>query len=130
MKMQNCICGSEKPFEKCCHRFLSGNQHAKTPEQLMRSRYAAYALGGHGAYLLNTWFPATSMGLKEEELDKKRVSWQKLEVLDKNQKGDNGTVEFKAYFLKPGHDMLDVMHEKSTFKRNGGYWFYVGGEVN
>ena len=58
-----CKCGSSKLFEKCCGRFLSDGQQPRTPEQLMRSRYAAYALGNHGDYLLQTWFPATAGGL-------------------------------------------------------------------
>ena len=58
-----CICGSKKAFGACCARFLSGEQQAKTPEQLMRSRYSAYALGNHGEYLLRTWFPPTARGL-------------------------------------------------------------------
>jgi SEC-C motif-containing protein len=41
-----CICGSSKPFKKCCQRFLSGDRLAKTPEQLMRSRYSASTVAG------------------------------------------------------------------------------------
>ncbi|HSG62441.1 MAG TPA: SEC-C metal-binding domain-containing protein, partial [Pseudomonadales bacterium] len=53
MNLKNlCPCGSNKPFAKCCDRFLSGAQHAKTPEQLMRSRFSAFFLGGYGQYLL------------------------------------------------------------------------------
>ncbi len=124
--MKSCICDSGKPMERCCGRFLEQGMLAKTPEQLMRSRYAAYALGGYGKYLLDTWFPATSAGLDEQELSKKTVGWQRLEVLSKSQKGDEGEVEFKAYFREGDADELSCMHEHSAFKRVAGKWYYVG----
>ena len=94
----------------------------------MRSRYTAYALGGYGEYLLRTWFPATSAGLKVAELSEKSCDWQRLEVLSSAQQGNQGFVEFKAHYLDGGR--ARVMHEKSMFIRNGDCWFYVGGEVN
>lgn len=125
-----CICQSHKPFEKCCGRFLSGKEHAKTPEQLMRSRYSAYALGNYGQYLLDTWFPATAAGLTADSLSEKNMNWVKLEVLSKSQTGDNATVEFNACYREPDSDVLLTMHEVSVFKRVSGLWLYVGGEVS
>ena len=80
-----CICGSGKLFFKCCAPLLKGTHPAKTPEQLMRSRYSAYALGGYGDYLLETWFPATAKGLTVEALSLRTCEWVELEVLDKSQ---------------------------------------------
>ncbi|MGI9295045.1 MAG: YchJ family protein, partial [Pseudomonadales bacterium] len=77
-----CICGSKKASKQCCERFLSGEQQAKTPEQLMRSRFSAYALGGHGEYLLRTWFPATAKYLTAAALSESSGEWYKLEVLN------------------------------------------------
>jgi SEC-C motif-containing protein len=124
-----CICGSSKLFEKCCEPFLNGSRWAKTPEQLMRSRYSAYALGGYGNYLLKTWFPATAKGLTIEALSQRSCDWIELEILHKSQKGDQGTVEFNAWFHDDEGDK-QVLHEKSVFQRIGGFWLYVGGEVN
>jgi SEC-C motif-containing protein len=107
---------------------LSGEAQAKTPEQLMRSRYSAYALGGYGEYLLATWFPATAAGLTAAALDEKTSDWDKLEVLDKSQQGDEGMVEFKAWF-REGDGVQKLLHEKSVFTRVRGRWLYVGGEV-
>ncbi|GAA5316213.1 MAG: YchJ family protein [Candidatus Pelagadaptatus aseana] len=123
-----CVCGSEKPFDKCCGRFLSGKQDAKTPEQLMRSRYSAYALGGHGEYLMKTWLPAMARNLTALELNQKTLEWVALEVIGKNQKGDEGEVEFRASFINDQGDR-EVMHELSSFKRINGLWYYVGGVV-
>ena len=124
----SCICGSDKQFERCCSSLLNGTRQAKTPEQLMRSRYSAYALGGYGEYLLETWFPATTKGLTAEALSMRSCDWVKLEVLDKSQKGDQGMVEFNAWFLNDQGDK-QVLHEKSVFQRVNGRWLYVGGEV-
>ncbi|MFK7730556.1 MAG: YchJ family protein [Pseudomonadales bacterium] len=124
----NCLCGSGKCFAKCCSRFLNGDQDARTPEQLMRSRYCAYALGGHGEYLLNTWFPATATGLSVPGLSARSVDWSELQVISKSQSGDDGMVEFIARFVD-ADGQQQAMHEKSIFKRTQGHWLYVGGEV-
>lgn len=130
MANSNCPCGKEKSYAICCGRFIDGGEIAKTPEQLMRSRFTAYALGGRGEYLLATWFPATAKGLTAEELSLRRVDWQQLEVIDKSQQGDTASVEFKAYFLQLHEEgECEVMHEISEFTRVHGRWFYVGGRV-
>lgn len=128
MRKQVCPCGSGKGFDRCCGRFLDDNESAKTPEQLMRSRYSAYALGGYGGYLLRTWLPVTAPTSSEMELSQRSVEWTGLEILFKSQKGDEGTVEFRAEFFNSQGEK-EVMHEKSVFKRINGCWLYVGGEV-
>jgi SEC-C motif-containing protein len=95
----------------------------------MRSRYSAYALGGYGDYLLETWFPATAKGLTTEALSLRTCDWVELEVLNKSQKVDQGTVEFNAWFHNDQGDK-QVLHEKSVFQRIKGRWLYVGGEVD
>lgn len=130
VSMKSCICGKLKPFVKCCEPLLSGKQHAKTPEQLVRSRFSANALGDHGEYLMSTWFPASAKGLTEAELSEKTVDWQRLKIISSSQQGDNGTVEFKAWFSKsPNSEELEIMHEVSEFVRIQSRWFYVGGRV-
>ena len=129
--MKSCICGKPKPFAKCCDQLLSGKQNAKTPEQLMRSRFSAYALGGHGEYLISTWFPASAKGLTVSELSEKTLDWQRLKVISSSQQGDNGVVEFKAWFCKsPSSDEMETMHEISEFVRIQSRWFYVGARVS
>ncbi len=118
-----CPCGDNRKMSQCCGRFLNGAEHAKTPEQLMRSRFTAYFLGGYGEYLLKTWFKAAELGLAAEELSRHSVNWQKLEVLNTSDQGDRGEVEFNAYYS--GHGKLLLMHERSLFKRIKGIWYYV-----
>lgn len=128
-----CPCGKAKQFSQCCGQYINGKETPKTAEQLMRSRYSAYALGGQGKYLLDTWFPITARGLSVEELSMKSRDFKKLEVLNKSQQGDEATVEFKAYYALPDtneNSELEVLHELSEFRRIAGKWFYVGGRVN
>ena len=123
-----CPCGSDKKFDRCCGRFLIDNKQAKTAEQLMRSRFTAYALGGYGDYLMSTWHHAESNGLSSALLDVSESKWVKLEVLDKSQKGDNAIVEFKAHHLDTS-GQKGLLHERSEFIRINGRWLYVEGEI-
>jgi SEC-C motif-containing protein len=125
-----CPCGKSTSYAACCGRFIDDGEIAKTPEQLMRSRFTAYALGNKGEYLLATWFPATAKGLSADDLSLRRVNWQKLEVINKSQQADTASVEFKAYFSPRYEDgENEVMHEISEFTRVKGRWYYVGGRV-
>ena len=49
-----CPCGSKNNQEVCCQAIIKGQQQAKTPEQLMRSRYSAYA-NNNAQYLYDTY---------------------------------------------------------------------------
>ncbi|MGH1427425.1 MAG: YchJ family protein [Arenicella sp.] len=124
-----CVCQSGKLFQQCCDRFLNQQQLAKTPVQLMRSRYSAFALGGYGEYLLKTWAPSMTSGVSALELSMRTTDWVGLEIVDKSQKGDQGFVEFKARF-KDDSGRENVHHEKSVFERMDGRWLYVCGEVS
>ena len=53
-----CPCGSRTPYDACCGRLHRGAALAETPEELMRSRYAAYAVGDVD-YVFRTWHPRT-----------------------------------------------------------------------
>jgi SEC-C motif-containing protein len=124
-----CVCCSGKSHKQCCGRFLDNGALAKTPEQLMRSRYSAFALGDHGDYLLQTWFPPTAGKLTAETLSRRDREWTRLEILSKAQQGDKGWVEFNAWYRDEA-GRTQVLHEKSIFQRSGGRWLYVGGEVS
>lgn len=38
-----CACGTDKPYGKCCRRFHTAQSFPQLPEELLRSRYSAYA---------------------------------------------------------------------------------------
>ena len=50
----SCWCGSERPYQQCCHVYITGEKSAPTAESLMRSRYTAYAIH-NSEYLSKTW---------------------------------------------------------------------------
>jgi len=122
-----CICQSGKMHSQCCQRFLNGQSIAKTPVQLMRSRYSAYALGGYGDYLLKTWSPSQHQAMTSAQLSIKSTHWVGLEIIQKSQKGDKAMVEFKATYLSDDEKLFH--HERSTFERIKGQWFYLTGNV-
>jgi len=129
-KNDPCICGSGRTFGKCCEPFLAGKEKPKTVKQLVRSRYAAYALGQaeHREYLVNTWHPATAKNIRMADLIAEGHEWKGLEIINSTQKGDLGRVEFKAtYSVDDGPDQ--VHHENSAFHRHKGTWLYLEGEV-
>lgn len=126
-KTNPCPCGSKRNFSECCEKFLSAREKPRTPEQLMRSRYSAHAIGGYGDYLVSTWLAAAELGLTAAAFDEHKVNWQKLEIIKSAQRGDMGMVEFKAYFSPDGDtgQGLQIHHECSMFKRIKGVWYYT-----
>jgi SEC-C motif domain protein len=119
-----CPCGSGLPYPECCGRLHDGTAAAATAEQLMRSRYSAFALGDAG-YLLRTWHPSTRPG--SLRLDPE-VRWTRLEIL-RTTGGrlldTDGTVEFRAHRLSGGRP--GAQHENSRFVREDGRWYYLDG---
>ena len=119
-----CPCGSGLPYADCCGRLHHGTATAATAEQLMRSRYSAFAVGDP-AYLLATWHPATRPG--RLDLDP-AVRWTGLEVLTTSGGAllaAEGTVEFVAHWTSGG--AAGAQHEHSRFAREDGQWRYVDG---
>ncbi len=91
----------------------------------MRSRYTAFVCADE-AHLLASWHPAT----RPEAVGVGAQEWLGLEVLDVVAGGpddDNGIVEFEATF-RDADERVRVLHERSTFLRDGGRWLYVGAE--
>jgi SEC-C motif-containing protein len=124
MTPRRCPCGSGLPLGECCGRLHDGSATAATAEQLMRSRYSAFALGEAG-YLLETWHPDTRP--RTLELDP-AVRWTGLDVLATIGGGpltSAGTVEFRAHYVRDGDP--GVQHENSRFVRDSGRWLYLDG---
>jgi SEC-C motif-containing protein len=122
---RDCPCGSGSPYDACCGRLHRGAAEAATAEELMRSRYAAYAVT-HADHLFRTWHPRTR---PEHVLGTPATSWTGLELLDVVGGGPEdgtGIVEFRAFYRDATGD--GVLHERSTFVRRGGRWVYVSPE--
>jgi len=116
-----CPCG-RRPFGSCCGPVLDGHA-AGTPEDLMRSRYTAFALGD-ARHLIDTWFPGTRPdGLSLDDA----VTWMRLDILSANtsEDGRSGRVRFRAHWVDGDAGDPHVMEEDSRFVRRSGVWYYV-----
>ena len=121
---RRCPCGTGLSYAECCGRLHDGTATAATAEQLMRSRYSAFAVGD-SAYLLATWHSGTRP--RSLALDP-AVRWTGLEVLATTGGtllAAEGTVEFRASHLVGGQP--GTQHERSRFVREDGRWRYVDG---
>jgi SEC-C motif-containing protein len=119
-----CPCGTGLPHAECCGRLHAGTATAATAEQLMRSRYSAFAVGDAG-YLLATWHSSTRP--RTLDLDP-AVRWTGLEVLavtGGSLLAPEGTVEFRAHHRTGA--VRGAQHERSRFAREDGQWRYVDG---
>ena len=124
MAPRRCPCGTGLPYDGCCGRLHDGTATAGTAEQLMRSRYSAFAVGDP-AYLLATWHPRTRP--RTLDLDP-AVRWTGLDVLATtggSLLAAEGTVEFRAHWRAGGQ--TGAQHEDSRFTRVDGAWRYLDG---
>jgi SEC-C motif-containing protein len=124
---ENCPCGFGKPYETCCKALHEFQRHATTAEQLMRSRYAAYAKGAW-EYLLKTHIGHEYDQKLLWELKQQKVQWLKLSIHRhwKGGKSDkNGRVLFTADYIDATGRSGQV-NEHSTFIKKNGKWYYEG----
>lgn len=121
---RSCPCGSGNGYAECCEPLHEGAA-AVTAEALMRSRYAAYAVGD-AAYLLRTWHPRT----RPERIDLDgRTRWVGLDVRQVAggaADDETGTVCFVAAYQRDGRP--GELAETSEFVRRAGRWVYLDGE--
>jgi SEC-C motif-containing protein len=124
MPPRRCPCGTGLPYAECCGRLHDGTAQAATAEQLMRSRYSAFAVGDP-AHLLATWHPSTRP--RSLDLDP-AVRWTGLDVLGTTGGtllAAEGTVEFRAHHVVDR--VAGAQHENSRFVREDGRWYYLDG---
>jgi SEC-C motif-containing protein len=114
-----CPCGSGTAYDACCGRLHRGAAQAETAEELMRSRYAAFAVGDVD-HLFRTWHPRTRPTEIEPDPD---LVWTGLEIVDTSE----DEVEFVASYTRDG--VAGSRRERSRFERRGGRWVYVDGDL-
>lgn len=125
----DCPCCSGAPFAECCEPILTGQRPALTAEQLMRSRYTAYARGAVD-WILESQAPEGRQftDRKATEEWSRRSEWQGLEIVESRDGGeadDVGFVEFKARYRIGEEDI--VHHEVASFRKEEGRWYFVDG---
>ncbi|MDO6710486.1 MULTISPECIES: YchJ family protein [Aliiglaciecola] len=120
-----CPCCSGESFENCCRPFISKTKYPDTAEQLMRSRYSAYAKNNY-QYILDTYAKASRQNLSIKDLQQSdnETQWLSLEIV--NCPSEN-IVEFKAY--SRSDKTFYLLHEVSNFMLENEHWVYVDGEI-
>ena len=129
----SCFCGSNKTFSTCCEPIIQGKAQTITAEQLMRSRYSAFA-SIEPAYLMRSMHPSQRQYHSEADMKAWATAntWQKLSIISFYQGqilDTRGEVEFKAFYIDSA-GKPQVHHEKSTFVKEAGQWFYLNGIIN
>lgn len=129
-----CPCYSGKQYSECCLSYHNGKKKPKAAVELMRSRYAAYALN-LPEYIIETthpknpqYVPDRQQWKKEIEIFSKSTVFSGLEILDSTEEGDNATVTFTASLSQNGQDISFI--EKSRFRRENEQWLYLSGEIH
>ncbi len=110
-----CPCGGGLSYPDCCGRLHAGLTEATTAEQLMRSRYSAFARG-ETAYLAETWHPTTRPSVVEPG---EGLTWLSLQIVDSG----FDYVEFIARFRGPTG--RGFVRERSQFVQQAGRWWYL-----
>jgi SEC-C motif-containing protein len=124
---QPCLCCSGAEYQNCCKPLHDLSTNAVTAEQLMRSRYSAFAMQ-NAKYLVHTW--DTNTCPESIDFSKDESQWEKLEIIDtkKGRANDSkGLVEFKAYYVL--HGKQQVLSELSRFVKKSSRWLYLDGTV-
>lgn len=105
---------------------IKGERAATTPEELMRSRYCAYAIGEID------WVVASNHPETVESVDRNHVerwanssNWLGLEILDSKIDDEDvtkGEVEFVARYKMDG--VTRRHHERSLFQKEDDRWYF------
>ncbi|MBT5763699.1 MAG: hypothetical protein HOI59_07535, partial [Nitrospina sp.] len=120
--MKDCPCGSNFPFTDCCGPLIRGASFPDTAEDLMRSRYTAFAQK-NWEYLVLTSHPEEKKAMAKlgPALVEDGVDWKKLEITGTRagcREDSEGQVDFIAYYIKDGTEQ--TMRESSRFYKVNG----------
>ena len=104
--MEDCPCGTGFPYTDCCGPLIRGASPADTAEDLMRSRFTAFAKGLWG-YLEQTKYPDGQelSAWHKTKFMHDDISWTKLDIIDVKKGGvsdEDGEVSFIARYVENG----------------------------
>ncbi len=140
---QTCFCGTDLPFEVCCQPLINQNKLPQTPEQLMRSRFSAYATEQY-QYIFDTYAKQSQIELSVEDIQNSGADshWFALVIYTSSmlENEKEQFVEFSAFYI--ADNGLYEMREKSRFlledvskaikgqkQDNNKQWRYVDGDI-
>ena len=126
----DCPCKSKLSYPTCCKPFHKGTSHPKTPEQLMRSRFCAYALK-NVSYIMATTDPLGAAYQQQKKQWKQSIKefcqstrFQNLTLLDSCMiDASTATITFHAT-LKTIFGQDVSFTETSLFKKVEDRWLY------
>ncbi len=124
-----CPCGRPLRFERCCGPYLRGEAFPQTAEDLMRSRYTAYARREID-YLIDTHLPHDEARRSGIVAWSERAAFVGLEVLQTEAgqlEDETGVVEFIAHTQEGGREQHH--RERSRFLKKGGRWYFIDGDA-
>lgn len=124
-----CPCGSQQHYTDCCGTLHRGKLIAASAEQLMRSRYSAFALN-HIDYIVQTTLPAQQALLDIPAISawSQQNDWLGLTV---NSTKHNGTshaqVNFSAQFKDKNNtiEQAQIHQELSSFVKIAEKWYFL-----
>ena len=124
--MEDCPCGTGFPYTDCCGPLIRGASPADTAEDLMRSRFTAFAKGLWD-YLEQTKYPDGQelSAWHKTKFMHDDISWTKLDIIDVKKGGvsdEDGEVSFVAHYVENGEKK--TLQEVSRFIKEEGKWFY------
>lgn len=119
--MQPCPCGSGRPYEVCCEPLIRGEAQATTPEELLRSRYSAFALN-EVDYVLATQIEQDRQAVEGWSSTAKFTA---LRILRQDVGEEQAVIDFEADYESKGEKHLHK--ERSLFKLMEGRWLFTKG---
>jgi SEC-C motif-containing protein len=140
----SCPCGSNEQFKNCCLAVVKGHKKAKSPEQLMRSRFSAYVLND-AQYIFDSYSQHSQASQSVSDIKDWASTCKFVELTihhistlneyNSDDPSDLPTVEFTACYLIA--NKLYQISEKSRFIKepisnnstNGMHWAYLDGDV-
>lgn len=133
LKNPLCPCHSGKPYPECCKPYHTGERLPENALQLMRSRYAAYAL--HLVdYIIGTTHPDNPAYLSDKKRWKKEIlshygqtNFYGLKIVDFIDGETEAFVTFTAYLKQDSHDVSFT--ERSRFLQVQEQWLYESGVI-
>ncbi len=126
----SCPCKSHLPYDQCCKPFHDHTSIPQKAEELMRSRYSAYALGNLD-YIIETtdkegpqYNPNLSAWKSSISQFSQTTAFQNLAILETASIDETtATVTFHATLQSiTGKDLSFT--ERSLFKKKKGRWYY------